>query len=97
VRADRAPPLTPVRKPLLKKILWGLLGLVLAAATFAVVSIGPRNIVGILRYDQRREGNLRAGDLAPDVTLGTIDDSGEDRLLAHLAGRPLILIFGSYT
>jgi hypothetical protein len=81
---------------LLKKILL-LLGLaVLAAAGFFVVRIGPRNLVGLLRYDQRHEGRLRVGDTAPDVTLTALDGSRR-RLLAASAGRPLVLVFGSYT
>ena len=78
----------------------GLLLLVLAGA--AASYIGPRNIIGILRYDTRREGELKLGDAAPDVELVALgDDAGVGseriRLRDKLHGRPLVLIFGSFT
>ena len=81
---------------MLRRILLGLLLLVLAAGGFLVWRIGPRNILGLLRYDQRREGKLRVGDAAPDVVLAKLD-GGEAHLSDHLGGRPLVLVFGSFT
>ena len=40
---------------------------------------------------------LRAGTLAPDFTLRTIDRQTEITLSAHRGRRPVVLIFGSYT
>jgi hypothetical protein len=95
-----------------KRKLWAL-GLVvlvgaLALAIGASVYIGPRNVIGMLRYDTRRQGALRVGDLAPDVELvtpvapgGDVANAPRDRLLAHLNAhlhrRPLVLVFGSFT
>ena len=59
--------------------------------------MGPRNIIGMLRYDQRREGDLRPGDAAPDVALVGLDGSSPAHLRDHLGARPLVLIFGSFT
>ena len=64
--------------------------------------IGPRNVIGILRYDTRREGELKLGDAAPDVELVAIGDDGgagseRIKLRDQLHGRPLVLIFGSFT
>ena len=74
-----------------------LLGLaVLGMAAFLVARIGPRNIIGLLRYDQRHEGRLRVGDPAPDVTLTALDGTPR-RLLAGSGDRPVVLVFGSYT
>lgn len=70
-----------------------VLGLVLTALAY----IGPRFILGILRYDTRREGTLRPGDRAPDVELRALDGSSRVNLLAGRGGRPLVLIFGSFT
>jgi hypothetical protein len=81
----------------LKTILLVAAGLILVGAAVAVQQIGLRNIVGMLRYDQRREGALKVGDKAPDVVLRGLDGTGEVRLLDGLRGRPLVLIFGSYT
>jgi len=74
-----------------------VLALVVAVAIYASVTIGPRNIIGMLRYDQRREGDLVVGDRAPDVTLLALDGKTESRLSDHMGAKPLILIFGSYT
>lgn len=82
---------------MLKKILIGLGLLIVLAAGLLAWQIGPRNIWGMLRYDQRREGDLKVGDVAPDLVLTTLDGAGEARLLAHGAGRPLVIVFGSFT
>ncbi len=80
-----------------KRILIGL-GLVLAGvAVYFVASIGPRNIIGMIRYDQRREGDLRPGDAAPDVQLTALDGVTPVRLLDADSGRPLVIVFGSFT
>ena len=43
-----------------------------------------------------RRGTTRVGGLAPDFTLRTIDRQTQVTLSAH-RGRPVVLIFGSYT
>jgi regulator of protease activity HflC (stomatin/prohibitin superfamily) len=63
----------------------------------AVLMIGPQNVWGLLRFDQRREGSLEVGDTAPDVELHAIDGVTKERLHTRIQGRPLVLIFGSYT
>jgi hypothetical protein len=80
-----------------KKILLGLGFLVLAAGAYAVVSFGPRNVIGMLRYDQRQEGALKVGDRAPDVTLVGLDGVTPVRLSQAIGDKPLVLIFGSFT
>ncbi|MFN0009593.1 MAG: hypothetical protein ACKVXR_16980 [Planctomycetota bacterium] len=82
---------------MLKRVLLALGLLVLAVAGWLVYEIGPRNIIGMLRYDQRREGDYKAGDKAPDVVLKALDGVTDVRLLDARQGKPLILIFGSYT
>jgi len=86
----------PSRRPLVRKLALVVLALVLLVASAAAFWIGPRNIVGMLRYDRRRDGDLRVGDRAPDVALTRIDGT-RTQLLDFLTGKPLILIFGSYT
>ena len=85
------------RGAILRKLAIVLGLLVLAALAVAEWQIGLRNVWGMLRYDQRREGDYKVGDQAPDVVLGTLDGEGEVRLLEGIAQRPLVLIFGSYT
>lgn len=80
-----------------KKVLAALGALVLAGATAMVVVIGPRNVIGMLRYDQREEGRLRVGDAAPDVDLRALAGPDPQKLSAYIGEKPLVLIFGSFT
>lgn len=81
-----------------KKILIGLAALVvLAVAGMTYMIGGPRNLIGMLRYDQREEGKLKVGDRAPDVGLVALDGKTPARLSAELGGKPTVLIFGSFT
>jgi len=82
---------------LFKKVLFGALILLVAVVGLAAWKIGPRNIVGMLRYDQREEGRLKPGDPAPDVALVSLDGATPVRLSERIGEKPLILIFGSYT
>jgi hypothetical protein len=83
---------------MLRKILIGIGALVvLAAAGFTYMIGGPRNLIGMLRYDQREEGTLRVGDRAPDVTVTALDGTTPVQLSSELGGKPTVLIFGSFT
>ena len=44
-----------------------------------------------------RRGRLRAGDLAPDFSLPTLDHTRIVRLSGEYQERPVVLVFGSYT
>ena len=79
-----------------KKLLIAAGAAVLLGAIVVCVIIGPRNIIGMLRYDQRAEGALRRGERAPDVALLTLDGSPA-HLKDRLGTRPAVLIFGSFT
>ena len=70
---------------------------VIAAGAFVVARIGPRNVIGMLRYDQREDGDLRVGDRAPDVALLALDGTTRVHLRDRIGQKPLILLFGSYT
>ena len=82
---------------MLKKILIGIGLVVVAAVGYAVVSFGPRNIIGMLRYDQRQEGSLKVGDAAPNVDLLALDGTTLVALKDSIGGKPLVLVFGSFT
>jgi hypothetical protein len=82
---------------MIKILLVVLLVCGLAAGAVCVVKIGPKNIIGMLRYDQRREGTLRVGDRAPDVELLDLDGITKVRLSEQTAGHPSVLVFGSFT
>ncbi|HEY5610340.1 MAG TPA: deiodinase-related protein, partial [Thermoanaerobaculia bacterium] len=71
--------------------------IVVAGGAFVVFRIGPRNIIGMIRYDQREEGSLEVGHRAPEVQLLTLDGKGTKRLGEFIGSKPLVLIFGSFT
>src|SRR5262245_59556004 len=79
-----------------KKILIVAGATVALALITALALIGPRNIVGMLRYDIRSEGALKVGDRAPDVELVALDGA-RVRLKDRLGARPAVLVFGSFT
>lgn len=81
---------------ILLRIALALVVLVLGVAGYFVYQIGPSNVWGMLRYDQREEGTLKVGDLAPNVTLVALDGS-QVHLHERLSTKPAVLIFGSYT
>jgi hypothetical protein len=85
-------------KRLWKRVLLGLGVLILLAVAGMTYMIGgPRNLIGMLRYDQRQEGTLRVGDRAPDVTLVSLDGTTPVRLASQIGGKPTVLVFGSFT
>lgn len=80
-----------------KKILLAIAALVVAGAGVMVAKIGPRNVIGMIRYDQRREGDLKVGDRAPSAMLTGLDGKSQTPLLDPNLNKPTILIFGSFT
>lgn len=81
--------------PPMKKVVLVLVALVAVAAGVMVWKIGPRNVIGMIRYDQRRDGDLKVGDRAPAGQLVSLDGKAGQPLFA--AGKPTVLIFGSFT
>ena len=81
---------------MIKKILLVLVAIVLLAAGVMVAKIGPRNVIGMIRYDQRRDGDLKVGDRAPEALLVALDGKRNVPLLAG-SGKPRVLVFGSFT
>jgi hypothetical protein len=81
-----------------KKIVIGVAVVaLLALGGFTYMVGGPRNLIGMLRYDQREEGTLKVGDKAPDVTLLALDGKTPVRLSERLSGKPTVVVFGSFT
>ena len=74
----------------------GAVGL-LALGGFTYMVGGPRNLIGMIRYDQREDGRLKVGDKAPDVTLLALDGKTPVKLSERLGGKPTVLVFGSFT
>ena len=81
-----------------KRVLLGLgILVVVAVAGMTYMIGGPRNLIGMLRYDQRQEGTLKVGDHAPDVALVALDGKTPVKLSGEMGGKPTVLIFGSFT
>jgi len=80
-----------------RKVLLVIVVLVGIVGAFVAWRIGPRNIIGMIRYDQRKEGALKPGDAAPDVALVSLDGKTPVRVSEQVGGKPLVLVFGSYT
>jgi hypothetical protein len=81
-----------------KRIAIGVAALALLALGAVTYMIGgPRNLIGMLRYDQRQEGTLKVGDRAPDVVLVALDGKTPVRLSERIGGKPAVLVFGSFT
>ena len=81
---------------------WRAIGLgVLVVAVYVALSImagGPKDALQMVRFalPHMHRGNLHVGDHAPDVTLVSLD-GGSFQLRDHLQGKPLVLVFGSFT
>ena len=80
----------------MKKVFLILGALVAVAAMVMVAKIGPRNIIGMIRYDQRRDGDLKVGDRAPDAQVVALDGMTRTALFTR-RDKPTVLIFGSFT
>ncbi len=82
---------------------WSLLSIaVLLIGAFAVLSYmagGPKDVYYMVRYafPHMSPGNLRVGQDAPDAQLVALDGSTRFHLRDKTAGRPLVLVFGSFT
>ena len=81
---------------MIKKVLLVLAGVVVLAAGVMVAKIGPRNVIGMIRYDQRRKGDLKVGDRAPEALLVSLAGKHNVPLLGNRT-KPLVLVFGSFT
>lgn len=80
------------------RIIARTVALVVAAAALGMLFyIGPSNVWGMLRYDQRRDGDLQVGHTAPDLVLTGLDGTSRVPLLQRPGPRPLVLVFGSFT
>ena len=80
-----------------KKVLLAIAALVVVGAGVMIAKIGPRNVIGMIRYDQRREGDLQVGDRAPAAMLVGLDGKSQAPLFDASLKKPTVLIFGSFT
>ena len=82
---------------------WTLISLaVLFVAAFVFLSFmagSPKDVYYMVRYafPHMHRGNLKVGDQAPDEPLLALDGSTTFHIREKTAGRPLVLVFGSFT
>jgi hypothetical protein len=86
-----------------RRLKWfGISVLVLVIGAYAGLSImagGPKDVFYMVRYalPHMHRGNLKVGDQAPDAKLVALNGSSRFHLREKTAGRPLVLVFGSFT
>lgn len=86
--------------PILK---WGIIGVAVLAVGIAVglcfIAGSPKDAIGMVRYalPNMHRGNLKIGSVAPDATLVELDGQTRFHLREHSQGKPLVLVFGSFT
>jgi hypothetical protein len=86
--------------PIFKWSLISLVGLLVAGyVALSFMAGGPKDAFQMLRFalPYMHKGKLKVGENAPDVTLVALDGETRFQLREHLAGRPLVLVFGSFT
>jgi len=65
----------------------------------SIVAGSPKDAIGMVRYalPHMHRGNLQVGSDAPDATLVSLDGSTRFHLRERTNGKPLVLVFGSFT
>jgi hypothetical protein len=68
-------------------------------ALFSWMAGGPKDALYMVRYalPHMHVGNLKVGDQAPDAKLVALDGETRFHIRERTAGRPLVLVFGSFT
>ena len=72
---------------------------VLAFIALSVMAGGPKDALFMVRYalPHMHSGNLKPGDAAPDARLVALNGSDHFHIRERTAGKPLVLVFGSFT
>jgi hypothetical protein len=84
-------------------LLWSTISvgglLVLLFIGLSLMAGGPKDALQMARFalPHMHLGNLKVGDRAPDVRLVALDGATRFHLRGRVSGRPLVLIFGSFT
>jgi hypothetical protein len=73
--------------------------LVLAFVGLSLMAGSPKDAYGMVRYafPHMHRGNLKVGDDAPDARLVALDGSERFHIRERTTGKPLVLVFGSFT
>jgi hypothetical protein len=73
--------------------------LVLAFIALSVMAGGPKDAIEMVRFalPHMHLGTLKVGDRAPDARLVALDGATRFHIHERSSGRPLVLVFGSFT
>jgi hypothetical protein len=65
----------------------------------SILAGNPKDAYGMVRYalPHMHRGNLRPGDAAPDASVVALDGATRFQIRERVKGRPLVLVFGSFT
>ncbi len=72
---------------------------VLAYIGLSFMAGGPKDALYMVRYalPHMHRGNLKIGDAAPDARLVALNGSDHFHIRERSSGKPLVLVFGSFT
>jgi hypothetical protein len=70
-----------------------------AFAFFSYMAGSPKDAYGMIRYalPHMHRGNLKVGSDAPDARIVSLDGVNRFHIRERTGGRPLVLVFGSFT
>ena len=73
--------------------------LVIAFVALSVMAGGPKDALYMVRYalPHMHRGNLKPGDGAPDAKLFALNGADTFHIRERANGKPLVLVFGSFT
>jgi hypothetical protein len=73
--------------------------LLIAFIVLSVMAGSPKDAVYMVRYalPHMHRGNLKVGDLAPDAKLFALNGTDTFHVRQRTTGKPLVLVFGSFT
>jgi hypothetical protein len=73
--------------------------LVISYVALSVMAGGPKDALYMVRYafPHMRRGNLKPGDSAPDAKLFALNGEETFHVRERTGGKPLVLVFGSFT
>ena len=86
-----------------RTLLWTAVSLggvvVLAYVGLSILAGGPKDAIEMLRFalPYMHRGKFKVGDRAPDAQLVALDGATRFHIRERNHGRPLVLVFGSFT
>jgi hypothetical protein len=86
-----------------RTLLWTLISvggvLVLTYVGLSILAGGPKDAIEMVRFalPHMHLGKVKVGDSAPDARLVGLDGATRFQIRERAAGRPLVLVFGSFT